>query len=361
MQLATDASGGHESCPCNEALQSELENETETDSPSSSVSCFDATNDNEQPESDAREADSAASDFRPVVVTWPGLCEMVLLAHLLYSSWSRRSGCFRRRTKIGFGVSAVVSIAFFVLASPTTAVAAGEVEDAGAGDVRSGVKVSPLNTRSSVRNGSAGSAVFPPRRADGTFDCSFRDAEAKELLFGACSIAKGATFVSGSPATVVAALAVGLTNEEVSQFEAAHSYCTDRIIRVVSPSDMTVEGITVIAIRIVARFEAGNRDCTAIEPGPSMLLDPGVGVSQRFDGIGEGWSTTDAMVHHIVALIPLESHDGSLAEIVKGDDAVARCVICVSEGWGSGGHKGVCIIFYVVLSGTTTLRQHPSQ
>ena len=184
MQLATDAFGGHESCPCNEALQSELEYETETDSPSSSVSCFDVTNDNEQPESDAREAESAASDFRPVAVTWPGLCETVLLAQLFYSSLRRRSHRFVRRTKIGFGVSAVVSIAFFVLASPTTAVAAGEVEDAGAGDVRSGVKVSPLNTRSSVRNGSAGSAVLPPRRADGTFDCSFRDAEAKELLFG---------------------------------------------------------------------------------------------------------------------------------------------------------------------------------
>ena len=259
------------------------------------------------------------------------VCAKRCCLHIFYiRAWRRRSGRFVRRTKIGFGVSAVVSIAFFVLASPTTAVAAGEVEDAGAGDVRSGVKVSPLNIRSSLRNGSAGPAVLPPRRVDGTFDCSFRDAEAEELLLAACLTAKGATIGSGSPATVVAALAVGLTNEEVSQFEAAHSYCTDGIIRVVSPSDITAEGITVIAIRIVARFEAGNRDCTAIEPGPSMLLDPGVGVSQRFDGIGEGWSTTDAMVHHIVALMPLESNDGSLAEVVKGDDAVARCVICVS-------------------------------
>ena len=172
--------------------------------------------------------------------------------------------------------------------------------------------------------------------------------------------------MSGSSATVVAALAVGLTNEEVSQFEAAHSYCTDGKIRVVSPSDTRAEGITIIAIRIVARFEAGNRDCTVIEPGPSMLLDPGVGVSQRFGGIGEGWSTTDAMVHHIVALMPLESNDGSLADVVKGDDAVARCVICAfldTKGVDTKGvdTKGVCMIFFVVLSGTTTLRRHPSR
>jgi hypothetical protein len=92
-----------------------------------------------------------------------------------------------------------------------------------------------------------------------------------------------------------------------------------------------------------------------------MLLDPGVGISQRFDGIGDGWSTTDAMVYRIGALMPSESNDGSLAKEVKGHNAVARCVICaLREGGGGMDKKRACIIFFVVLSGTTTLRRHPS-
>ena len=45
MQSAIDAFGGHGIYPCNKALQSELEYETEIELPSSSVS----TNNNEQP------------------------------------------------------------------------------------------------------------------------------------------------------------------------------------------------------------------------------------------------------------------------------------------------------------------------
>ena len=51
--------------------------------------------------------------------------------------------------------------------------------------------LSPLHIRTSARQGSVGVAVLPPRQSDETFDCSFRDAEAKELSISAYYLKSG--------------------------------------------------------------------------------------------------------------------------------------------------------------------------
>ena len=118
MQSAIDADafGGHKLGPWRRTLQISrvlalgritLQNGTENDSPSASLSRVDAAN-NEQP---------AASGLKPVAVTWPRLHETMLLAHLVLSL--RR--CNHRRGTVGFGVSAVLCTAvLLVLVMPGT-------------------------------------------------------------------------------------------------------------------------------------------------------------------------------------------------------------------------------------------------
>ena len=161
-----------------------------------------------------------------------------------------------------------------------------------AGGLSSGALLSPLHIRTSARKGSVGSAVLPPRWADGTFDCSFRDAEARELSFYACSNAKTAAFLTGSSATAVATLAVGLTDAEVAYFEAAHAYCTGGIVRISPGRDPSVP----IAIQSVAQFVAGDNDCEVI----TSFVPVGTQMVQLFD---MNRQTAGDSIVHVVALL----------------------------------------------------------
>ena len=170
----------------------------------------------------------------------------------------------------------------------------GDGGSGGGGATRQGYEpmLPPLHVGTSARHSSA-AAVLPPLGVDGTFDCAARSAVANDLLQTACFASK----MSGSPgATVVAVLAAALANdEEVAHFEAAHSYCSGEAVHVVRPFETTI-----IAIRSMARFEAG--ECAAVAPERSSVrLDLGMRASQRFEIGDEG--SADA-VYHVVAKMP---------------------------------------------------------
>ena len=130
----------------------------------------------EQSDGDDADAIPTTERIKPIVATWPHASETILLAVLGVAEWQRRS----RRCASDLGATAFSLVLLFILAS-LTAVGVDGVGDGGAGDLSSGVLLSPLHIRTSAREGSVGVAVLPPRQSDGTFDCSFRDAEAKEL------------------------------------------------------------------------------------------------------------------------------------------------------------------------------------
>ena len=139
----------------------------------------DATDD--QSDGDDADAIPTTERIKPIVATWPHASETILLAVLGVAEWQRRS----RRCASDLGATAFSLVLLFILAS-LTAVGVDGVGDGGAGDLSSGVLLSPLHIRTSAREGSVGVAVLPPRQSDGTFDCSFRDTEAKELFVSAC-------------------------------------------------------------------------------------------------------------------------------------------------------------------------------
>ena len=189
-----------------------------------------------------------------------------------------------------------------------TAVVADGVEDRGAGGLSSGALLSPLHIRTSAREGSVGSAVLPPRWADGTVDCSFRDAEAKELSFVACLAAKTAAFATGGSATAVAILAAGLADAEVAYFEEAHAYCGgDSTVGVSRPGPLMP-----IAIQSVAKFLKGDNDCAVV----SSSFPVGTQMVQLFDIDRQ---TAEETIVHAVALVPVVSEDHFLLEDDEGE------------------------------------------
>ena len=194
----------------------------------------------------------------------------------------------------------------------------------GAGDLSSGVLLLPLHIRTSAREGSVGVAVLPPRQSDGTFDCSFRDAEAKELSFDACSIAKTAAFATGGSATAVATLAVGLADAEVAYFEEAHAYCGgDSTVRV-SHSGGTEPSVP-IAIQSVAQFVTGDNDCAVF----SSSVPVGTQMVQLFDIDRQ---TAGETIVHAVALVPVVSDDHFLLEDDEGELAHNSNVMTAQAG-----------------------------